>query len=43
MAATRLKKRQFPDSGEEFYFNQLDNGITVFLLPKKILKKLLLP
>ncbi|EJN94758.1 EF-P 5-aminopentanol modification-associated protein YfmH [Streptococcus ratti] len=39
MAATRLKKRQFPDSGEEFYFNQLDNGITVFLLPKKDFKE----
>lgn len=39
MAATRLKRRQFSDIGEEFYFNQLDNGITVFLLPKKDFKE----
>lgn len=39
MAATRLKKRTFPEINEEFYFNQLDNGITVFLLPKEGFKE----
>lgn len=30
-----LKKRFFPDINETFYFNRLDNGLMVYLLPKK--------
>ncbi len=30
-----LKKRCFPQIDEIFYFNTLDNGLKVFLIPKK--------
>ncbi|EMB56848.1 EF-P 5-aminopentanol modification-associated protein YfmH [Streptococcus mutans] len=41
MAATRLKRRKFPTINEEFYYNQLENGMTVFLIPKESFKETL--
>lgn len=41
MAATRLKRRKFPTINEEFYYNQLENGMTVFLITKESFKETL--
>src|SRR5699024_11700799 len=37
--ATNMKKQTYPHIGETLYFDQLENGLTVFLLPKREMAK----